>query len=90
MTDIGGSAQALEDQVAGLVRGVLQIDVRSRDDDLIAGGMLDSLGIVNLIAELEETVGHELMLDEFDIEDFRTVGRIAAFVQASSAAAGAA
>ena len=86
----GGDGRGLEDQVAGLVLEVLQIDVASRDDDLLASGMLDSLAIVNLIAELEAVLGHELMLDEFDIEDFRTVGRIAAFVQAGRPAAGAA
>jgi acyl carrier protein len=59
---------------------VLQIEVTSSDDDLIAGGMLDSLGVVTLIAELEVDLGYELLLDEFDIESFRTVRRIAAFV----------
>jgi acyl carrier protein len=86
----GGERQALEEQVAGLVREVLQVDVASHDDDLLASGMLDSLAIVNLIAELEGVLGHELMLDEFDIDDFRTVGRIATFVEASRPAAGAA
>jgi acyl carrier protein len=86
----GGERQALEEQVAGLVRDVLQVDVASHDDDLLATGMLDSLAIVNLIAELEGVLGHELMLDEFDIDDFRTVDRIATFVAASRPAAGAA
>lgn len=82
--------QLLEQQIAALVRDVLQIEVTSSDDDLIAGGMLDSLGVVTLIAELEVDLGQELLLDEFDIESFRTVRRIAAFVVDSRQTQGAA
>ncbi|HET6775920.1 MAG TPA: phosphopantetheine-binding protein [Acidimicrobiales bacterium] len=82
--------QLLEQQIAALVRDVLQIEVTSSDDDLIAGGMLDSLGVVTLIAELEVDLGQELLLDEFDIESFRTVRRIAAFVIDSRQTQGAA
>jgi acyl carrier protein len=80
MDEVAEEEQLLEQQIAGLVRDVLQIEVTSSDDDLIAGGMLDSLGVVTLIAELEVDLGYELLLDEFDIESFRTVRRIAAFV----------
>jgi acyl carrier protein len=80
MDEVADDEQLLEQQIAGLVRDVLQIEVTSSDDDLIAGGMLDSLGVVTLIAELEVDLGYELLLDEFDIESFRTVRRIAAFV----------
>ena len=91
MDEVGSEdEQLLEQQIAGLVRDVLQIEVTSSDDDLIAGGMLDSLGVVTLIAELEVDLGHELLLDEFDIESFRTVRRIAAFVIDSRQTQGAA
>jgi acyl carrier protein len=90
MDEVAEEEQLLEQQIAGLVRDVLQIEVTSSDDDLIAGGMLDSLGVVTLIAELEVDLGHELVLDEFDIESFRTVRRIAAFVIDSRQTQGAA
>jgi acyl carrier protein len=91
MDEVGPEDERLlEQQIAGLVRDVLQIEVTSSDDDLIAGGMLDSLGVVTLIAELEVDLGHELVLDEFDIESFRTVRRIAAFVIDSRQTQGAA
>jgi len=90
MDEVAEEEQLLEPQIAGLVRDVLQIEVTSSDDDLIAGGMLDSLGVVTLIAELEVDLGYELLLDEFDIESFRTVRRIAAFVIDSRQTQGAA
>jgi D-alanine--poly(phosphoribitol) ligase subunit 2 len=76
-------AVALEKQIADIVRDVLQIEVASPDDDLVATGLFDSLAVVSLIAEIEVVLGYELPLDEFDVDSFRTVGRIAAFVDAS-------
>lgn len=78
----------LEKQIADIVRDVLQIEVASPDDDLVATGLVDSLAVVSLIAEIEVVLGYELPLDEFDVDSFRTVGRIAAFVDASRSAQG--
>lgn len=78
----------LEKQIADIVRDVLQIEVASPDDDLLATGLFDSLAIVSLIAEIEVVLGYELPLDEFDVDSFRTVGRIAAFVEASRSTQG--
>jgi acyl carrier protein len=78
----------LEKQIADIVRNVLQIEVASPDDDLVATGLFDSLAIVSLIAEIEVVLGYELPLDEFDVDSFRTVGRIAAFVEASRSTQG--
>jgi len=80
MTDVVG----LEQQIADIVRDVLQIDVASPDADLMATGMFDSLAVVSLIAEIETTLGFELPLDEFEVDSFRTIERIAAFVTAAS------
>ena len=73
---------ALEAQITAVIREVLQIDVPSADTDLIAAGYLDSLAIVTLIAEIEDVTGRELPLDDLDMEHFRTVARMAAFVAA--------
>jgi acyl carrier protein len=78
----------LEKQIADIVRDVLQIEVASPNDDLVATGLFDSLAIVSLIAEIEVVLGYELPLDEFDVDSFRTVGRIAAFVEASRSTQG--
>jgi len=78
----------LEKQIADIVRDVLQIEVASPDDDLVATGLFDSLAIVSLIAEIEVVLGYELPLDEFDVDSFRTVRRIAAFVEASRSTQG--
>ena len=79
-----GAAPELRERVASLVRGVLSIERPPHDLDLIEAGLLDSLALVSLIAEVEQDFGFELPLDDFEVDDFRSVERIAAFVEANT------
>jgi D-alanine--poly(phosphoribitol) ligase subunit 2 len=80
----------LTERIEGLIRGALNVEVPSPGTDLIETGLLDSLALVSLIAEIEQQFGFELPLDEFDVERFRTVDRIAELVGAEAPAAGGA
>lgn len=73
----------LEESIAQLIREVLFVEVPAHDTDLIEAGLLDSLGLVSLITELEVDLGFELPLDDLDVDSFRSVARIAAFVESS-------
>ncbi|MGP3919942.1 phosphopantetheine-binding protein [Nonomuraea sp. 10N515B] len=53
------------------------------DYDFIANGVIDSLGILKLIAWLEETFQVVLDYSELDPSHFRTVESIDAFVTAA-------
>lgn len=53
------------------------------DYDFIASGVIDSLGILKLIAWLEETFEVVLDYSELDPAHFRTVASIDAFVTAA-------
>jgi acyl carrier protein len=88
MTDT--DTDALEAQVITLMRDVLQVEVEGSGDDLLASGLLDSLAVVSLIGELELALGFELPLDDFDLENFRTVERIAGFLATAQQGKGAA
>jgi D-alanine--poly(phosphoribitol) ligase subunit 2 len=70
-------------RVAALIEQALAVEVPAHDADLIDSGALDSLGLVSLIGEIEREFGFELPLDEFDIDDFRSVDRMAALVAAN-------
>lgn len=59
----------------------LNIDVPAADTDLIDGGFLDSLALVELVFQLEQQFAIELPLDELDVENFRTVAQIAGLVE---------
>jgi acyl carrier protein len=55
--------------------------------DLVEEEVIDSLGIVQLISLLEERYKIAISDDELDPENFRSVDRIAAFVEAKAQAA---
>ena len=67
-------------QLTDLVRDQLGVDVPSSDADLVAVGLLDSLALVTLIVGIEDTFGCRLPLDDFDIDRFRSVDAMAAFL----------
>jgi acyl carrier protein len=80
------NAEALPDgspliaRIRRLFADVLYVQVPSADTDLIDAGLLDSLGLVELLVRLEETFGVEVPLDSLDIEDFRSLRSIGAYM----------
>ncbi|MGH8930848.1 MAG: phosphopantetheine-binding protein [Egibacteraceae bacterium] len=70
----------LAKRISLLIRDLLTVDIPTPDTDLIDTGVLDSIAVVSLIVGLEEAYGHELPLDGFDVEYFRTPGRIADYL----------
>jgi acyl carrier protein len=68
------------DRVHFLIREVLSVDVPGDDTDLFDSGLVDSLALVSVIAEIEEEFGITIELEELDVERFRSVNRIAELV----------
>jgi len=60
----------------------LNIEVPSPDTDLIESGLLDSLRLVELLLEIEASLGVRLDLEEIDLDDLRSVKRIARLLAA--------
>jgi acyl carrier protein len=77
--------RALVDRIRDLIREALSVEVSAPDTDLIDAGLLDSLALVTLITELEEAFSWQLPLDDFDVECFRSVERIADFLTSAGA-----
>jgi acyl carrier protein len=71
---------ALVERTAWLIREVLQVEVPGPDADLVAEGLIDSLALVSLIAEVELEFGIRLPVDAFDLSRFRSAEQIAAVV----------
>jgi D-alanine--poly(phosphoribitol) ligase subunit 2 len=59
------------------LRDRLLVIVASADVDLFETGLVDSIGLVELILELEDRFGISLPMDNLEIDDLRTVRRIA-------------
>ena len=70
-----------EEQLVGEIRGIfaqrLAIEVESPSVDLLDTGLVDSVTLVELLLMLEEQFGVSLPLEELEMEDFRSLARIA-------------
>jgi acyl carrier protein len=73
-------APDLIDRVRQTFVEALSIQVPSVETDLVETGLLDSLALVELLFAIEQRFGVDLSLGELDIENFRSVERIAAFL----------
>jgi D-alanine--poly(phosphoribitol) ligase subunit 2 len=62
------------------------IDVPSPDMDLLERGVLDSLQMVELLFQLERRFGFRVKIDELDLDNLRTLSRIARLLAAQGAA----
>jgi len=57
------------------------------DTDLIEGGLLDSLALIELIFAIEREFGVTIPLEELEIDSFRSIDSIAGFVTGALARA---
>lgn len=67
-------------RILRLLRDSLFLDPPSCEADLVEGGMIDSMGFMELFALLEAEFGIRIELGDLDLDHFRTVERMAAFV----------
>jgi D-alanine--poly(phosphoribitol) ligase subunit 2 len=74
------ATEGVTDRVQRLFVETLNLQVPSPETDLIEGGLLDSLALVELLFALEREFEVTIALEELDIDSFRTVNRIAGFV----------
>jgi D-alanine--poly(phosphoribitol) ligase subunit 2 len=66
----------------------LHIEAPAADIDLFETGILDSLQLVELLLQLEQRFGFQIKIDDIDLDDLRTLARIARLVAARTAGAG--
>ena len=77
----------LRERIARLLTGILSVEIPSADTDLFDTGVLDSLAFVELILHLEREFGVTTSVDDLEINNFRSIARIASYVTARTAAA---
>lgn len=80
-----GDLHDLEERLALTLAEVLHVDVPSRETDLIRTGRLDSVGLVDLLLRLERQYGVRVEMETLEIDQFRSLGSITAFVAARTA-----
>lgn len=79
-----------QSQIVQLFSAKLQIEVPSIHSDLIVEGLLDSLTFVDLIMHLENEFGIEISVVDLEIDQFRSVQKIAEFVGGRTTTGGSA
>ena len=83
MTD----ANAIIERLGALFVETFRIELPSPDTDLLETGILDSFQFVELLSELERRLGLRIKIEDIDLDDLRTLKRIARLVAANGAAA---
>lgn len=75
-------AVPLHERIAEIFTDKLHIEVASSDTDLMQSGLLDSLALVELLFHLEQELGIKITLESLELENFRSIARIAQFITA--------
>jgi acyl carrier protein len=65
----------------------LHVDVPSPDVDLLESGVLDSLQLVDLLLLIEQHFGQRIPIETIDLDDLRSLGRLARLLHPAAATA---
>lgn len=71
---------ATRPRVKEVLRNHLALEIEDPDLDLIDTGLIDSLTLVRLISRIEREFGFAVNLETLDIDDFRSVSSLTAYV----------
>jgi D-alanine--poly(phosphoribitol) ligase subunit 2 len=81
-----GQDERVKRQLSDWFLTKLNLEIPSADTDLFETGVLDSLGFVELMLHLEQEFGIKVALDQVEIDHFRSIERMVAFVLTGSGA----
>ncbi|MGH8707784.1 MAG: phosphopantetheine-binding protein [Burkholderiales bacterium] len=80
-------ANAIVERLGALFAETFHIEVPSPDTDLLESGLLDSFQFVELLAQLERQFGLRIRIDDLELDDLRTLSRIARMVSVATPSA---
>ena len=69
--------EALVSDIRSVLRDHLHVLVESLDTSLLESGLVDSIGLVELIIRLEDQFGMALPMESLELDDLRSVNTIA-------------
>lgn len=72
----------IERRIEAVLRERMYLEVPSRETDLFATGVLDSLALVDLLVHLEKAFEREIPLTELELDELRTIGGMARLIAA--------
>ena len=75
----------VNEAVRGFLAGLCDVDSLGDDDDIFAGGFVNSLYLVQLLTFIQEKFAIELDEDDYDMNNFRSLKAIEAFIAGKKA-----
>ncbi|MGH8723159.1 MAG: phosphopantetheine-binding protein [Burkholderiales bacterium] len=81
------NAGPIVERLGALFAETFHIEVPSPDTDLLESGLLDSFQFVELLAQLERQFGLRIRIDDLELDDLRTLSRIARMVSVAAPSA---
>jgi D-alanine--poly(phosphoribitol) ligase subunit 2 len=69
--------EALEDGIRSVLRDHLNVLVDSPDANLLETGLVDSIGLVELVLQLEDRFDIGLPMESLELDDLRSINTIA-------------
>ena len=72
--------ESIQERLGQVFTGTFHIDVPAPETDLLDSGILDSLQFVELLYQLERRFGLQLKIEEIELDDLRSLERIARLV----------
>ena len=72
----------LRERIAGVFQRALHVEAPPADVDLFEAGILDSLAFVELLVHLEREFDVTTSAADLEVDNFRSIARIADFVAA--------
>ena len=79
------TTNSIPQRLRNLFEDAFRIDAPPHDLDLIETGILDSLQLVELLYRLEREFGTEIPIENIDLDDLRTLDRIASLIAGKTA-----
>jgi methoxymalonate biosynthesis acyl carrier protein len=75
-------SDAIIERLGAIFVESLRIEAPAPDVDLFESGIIDSLQLVELLLQLERRFGVQIAIESIDLDNLRTLGRIARLVAA--------
>lgn len=71
----------VQDRVSQFIRDAFLVDQVAEDESFLASGIIDSLGVMQLVSFLEAEFGLKVPDTDLIPENFDSVARVAAYVE---------
>ena len=81
----GDASDAILRRLAEVFVENLHVEPPTADTDLFESGLLDSLQLVELLLQLERRFGVQIAIESIDLDNLRTLARIARLVAGAAA-----